>query len=864
MQYPLPYYYLAIALSVIALDTVLALPAAVRAQEQPTAGSAPVEQPAAEKAEGSAQPAQPLPEGESYRPNERPPGNTLKTVCEGRAIGRIQVEGQGRVSADDIRATIRLRPGVPCSDSEVARDVRALWDMGYFDDISVDARPEGNQLVLVFRVRERPAISAVVYKGNDELSEDDLKKTVSLEEGSVLSVPEVRAQLDKIVTKYAEEGYFLAKVVYELESRPNHQVEVRFVITEGEQVTVRHIRFLGNHHLDDADLKSVIQTGESGLLSFLSSNNKFKKLNYEEDLNRIRAYYYDFGYLAVQLPDPKVELTPDRRHIDITIPVKEGPRFRVHKVEAFEVDAEGKRIEPLEGRTNLRNRVHLKKGNWFSRSVIATDLQDITRFYRDRGYAKVEINPQTQLDENKRLVDVVVSIQRGPLVYVQRINVKGNTKTRDAVIRRETRISESELYSQTKVERSKERITALGYFEKVEVSEEPGATPDRIVINFEVAEKSTGTFQIGAGFSSLESFMFTGQIEQQNLFGRGQSLAFSLQLSGIRQLMQLRFAEPYLFGTEWSLGIELFKIMTQYSNFDQDSTGGALSLGHPIFLENLALFLKYRLEDTEITAATGGVLGAGAGSMYYMNPTIPLRNLFLSGIISSLRLTLQWDSRDNRLFPTKGVLASVSSEVSDEYLASSCNFWRHEANLRLYHPLVWGAVAKFNTQLGLITSRDTQGVPVYEKYFLGGIFDIRGFPFRGVGPRIGLPAYLSPQADSRTRGEAIGGNAEFYYNFEIEFPIVDVIGIKGVLFTDGGNAWNLEKPLCRQVPAAEYEDEAATSCGVHPFELRTSLGWGIRWLSPLGPLRFEWGYPFNPRRPHEGTSEFQFMVGNSF
>lgn len=863
MQYPLPYYYLAITLSVIALDSVLAIPAAVRAQERPTTATEQPEQSAAETTESSAQLAQPLQEGESYRPNERPPGNTLKTVCEGRSVRRIQVEGHGRVSADDIRATIRLRPGLPCTDAEVARDVRALWDMGYFDDIAVDAQPEENQLVLVFRVRERPAISAVVFKGNDELSEDDLKKAVSLEEGSVLSIPEVKAQLDKIVNKYAEEGYFLAKVVYELESRPNHQVEVRFMIAEGEQVTVRHIRFLGNRHLDDSDLKSVIQTGETGLLSFLSSNNKFKKINYEEDLNRIRAYYYDFAYLAVQLPDPKVELTPDRRHIDITIPVKEGPRFRVNKVEAFEVDANGKQIEPLEGRTNLRERIHLDKGDWFSRSVVATDLQNITRFYRDRGYAKVEINPGTQLDENKRLVDVVVSIQRGPLVYVQRINVKGNTKTRDAVIRRETRISEGQLYSQTKVERSKERINALGYFEKVEVSEEPGATADRIVINFEVAEKSTGTFQVGAGFSSLESFMFTGQIEQQNFLGRGQALAFSLQLSGIRQLMQLRFTEPYLFSTEWNLGVELFRIATQYNNFDQTSTGGAISLGHPILLEDLALFLKYRLENTEIAPATGGLIG-GTGTMYYMNPTIPLRNLFLSGIISSLRLTLQWDSRDNRLFPTKGVLASVSSEVSDKYLGSSSDFWRHEGNLRLYHPIVWGAVAKFNTQLGLITSRDDEGVPVYERYFLGGIFDIRGFPFRGVGPRIGLPAYLSPQASSRTRGEAIGGNVEFYYNLEVEFPIIEAFGVKGVLFTDGGNTWNLESPLCRQVPAAEYHDTAATSCGVHPLNLRTSLGWGVRWFSPLGPLRFEWGYPFNPRRPHENTSEFQFMVGNSF
>jgi outer membrane protein insertion porin family len=862
MREPHPYYclvILSIALSMASLTEVARAQTPAAAQE-----------PAAQAAEPSATATAPTEKeaqgqvGGDYYPREQPAVKTLNTVCEGRTVRNIRIEGQGRVSADDIKATIRLRSGLPCTDSEVARDVRALWDMGYFDDIAVEAKPEGNQLVLVYRVRERPAISTVIFSGNDEISEEDLKKAISLEEGAILSVPEVKRQLEKITAKYAEEGYFLAKVAYELRKQPNNQVEIRFVITEGEQVTIRHIRFLGNEHLSDSELKGVIQTGETGLMSFLSSNNKFKKANYDEDLNRVRAYYYDFGYLAVQLPDPRVELTADRRHIDITISIKEGPRFRVRKVEAGEIDAKGKQIEPLAGRKNLREQVHLNKGDWFSRSVIAKDLQDITRYYRDRGYAKVEVNPQTELDEKNRLVDVNVSIQRGPLVYVQRINVKGNTKTRDAVIRRETRISEDELYNQTKVERSKERINALGYFEKVEVSEEPGAAADRMVINFEVVEKSTGTFQLGMGFSSLESFMFTGQIEQQNLIGRGQSLAFSLQLSGIRQLMQLRFTEPYLYGTPWSLSVELFKILTQFRNFEQDSTGGAISLGHPIFHEDLALFLKYRLEDTEISPSTGGFLGGGAGEMYYMNPTIPLRNLFLDGLVSSLRLTLQWDSRDNRLFPTKGVLASISTEVSDKYLGSSTDFWRHEGNLRLYHPLIWGAVAKFNTQLGVVTSRDDQGVPVYERYFLGGIFDIRGFPFRSVGPHIGLPYYLSPQSDARKRGEAIGGNAELYYNFEIEFPILEVVGIKGVLFTDGGNAWNLEKPLCGQAPSAEYSDPAATSCGVHPFNLRTSIGWGIRWFSPLGPLRFEWGYPFSPRRPYEGTSEFQFMVGNSF
>ncbi len=788
-----------------------------------------------------------------------------KTICEGHRIEKIRVQGHGRVAADDIRATMKLRPGLPCTDAEVTADARAIWNLGYFDDIAVDAALKGKGVELLFRVRERPAIAAIVYEGNDELDESDFEEKVTLELGAVLSIPEVREQLDRIQDLYAEEGYFLARVKYELDPMPNNQVRVRFIVDEGEEVTVRRIVFLGNKNLDDDDLKSVMQTGETGLFSFLSSNNNFQRQNFEEDINRIRALYYDRGYLTVHIVQPLVELTPDRRHIDITIRIKEGPRFKIKSIGIKEVDKSGKEVEPLAGRTNLREQIHLDPGDWFSSTVIQRDLQEITRFYRDRGYAFVNISPQTELHPDQRLVDLMVSIERGPLVYVQRINIKGNQKTRDEVIRRELRIAESELYNQTRVERSKRRVTALGYFENVEVSEQRGSQPDRIVINFEVAERPTGTFQVGAGFSSLETFLFTGQIQQQNLLGRGQTLAFNLQLSGIRQLMQLQFVEPYLFGSEWHMGVDGFRIMRQLRDYNRDSTGASLTLGHPLWFihEDLRLFLNYRLEDVEITPATGGVLG-GAGQSYYLFRTIPLRNLFRSGLTSSVRLSLQWDSRDDRLFPTSGILATLSTEMSEAFLGSDNNFLRHEARFRYYHPLFWGIVGKLNTEWGLITSRDPQGVPVFERYFLGGIFDLRGFALQSVGPRIALPLSLDPASEASTRGTSIGGNMEFHYNLELEFPIIESVGIKGVLFNDGGNTWNLERPLCEQVPEAEAGDMSTTPCGVHPLQLRTSVGFGFRWFSPLGPLRFEWGYPLHPRRPYEDTYEFQFTVGNAF
>jgi outer membrane protein insertion porin family len=408
-------------------------------------------------------------------------------------------------------------------------------------------------------------------------------------------------------------------------------------------------------------------------------------------------------------------------------------------------------------------------------------------------------------------------------------------------------------------------MMSLGYFESVEVSEQDGATPDRMVINYEVVERPTGTFQLGAGFSSQETFLLTGQIQQENLFGRGQSLGFNLQLSRIRQLAQIRFVEPYLYSSDWTMAVELFKILQQQRSFNRDSTGGNLTFGHPLYFidEDLRLFANYRLEFVEITPATGGAFGAG-GDAFERYTFRPLRNLFRSGRTSSIRLSLNYDTRDNRLFPTKGLLVSGSTEVSDEITLSQSNFIEHEINFRGYQP-IWGPfVGKLNVDWAMITSRDGIGVPVFERYFLGGITDIRGFPIQSVGPRLGIPFSYNDPAHSliSTRGIEIGGNMQFYYNLEIEFPIIESVGIKGVVFHDAGNAWNLEKTLCEPVP--EDYDPATDPCGVHPTRLRTSWGFGLRWFSPLGPLRFEWGFPFNPREPYEDPFEFQFTVGNAF
>ena len=457
------------------------------------------------------------------------------------------------------------------------------------------------------------------------------------------------------------------------------------------------------------------------------------------------------------------------------------------------------------------------------------------------------LRPRPSSTVEQRLVHITVAIRRGPSCHIERIEIQGNDKTRDRVLRREILITEGEKYSQSRLERSKERMTALGYFERVDMSEADGAEPDGLVITYEVKERATGTFQVGAGFSSIEQFILTAQVDQQNLFGHGQSLSLQAQVSGIRQLVQIQFVEPYLMSTLVEpVHRRAHARSNSFSAYTTKQTGGGIAFGHPIFDRNLRLALRYSVDYTEVGASTGGVIG-GAGPLQGQGATFQqsfkLAHAQRGGFTSALRLSLTYDSRDNRMFPTKGVYASLSSELADPYLGSERTYMRHRYFGRFYYPLILGMVLRLNTEAGLITSRKDQGVPLYERFFLGGILSVRGFPYNSLGPRGSLPLDIDPGGVNT--GFRLGGNAMLRMNLEVEFPIVSSVGIKGVIFTDAGNVWNLEKNWC-QLAAADENDDTRQVCGFN--RLRYSAGFGVRWFSPMGPLRFEWGFPIKPKR----------------
>ncbi|MDW8249151.1 MAG: outer membrane protein assembly factor BamA [Myxococcales bacterium] len=790
--------------------------------------------------------------------------------ARGLTIVAIQFLGLRRMVRDDQLARMQERPGQPFSPETLTRDVRELWNTGFFDDIEVDLERTDNGVILRFQVRERPSIKSIDFEGNSEIENDKLSEAIDIKAGTVISYPALRKATQKIRDMYAEKGYFLAEATFEVVPQRDGEVVVRFIVKEHEQVSVRRVTFIGNHSIPEEQLREVLITGNGGFFSF-GSGGPFRQDAFDRDVFILSSLYYDRGFLSVQINAPRIMLTPDRSGIELAITINEGPQFRIRSLRIFERDAEGKEVEPIGGRRHLREMVRARPGDVFNRTELAKDLQDVQTLYRDAGYANVKAEPATDIDQDRNEVDIIVPIQRGPLIHFGRIEIRGNSKTRDKVIRRELEISEGELFSETKLERSRRRVMALGYFERVDIStEQSSGEPDTIHVNIEVGERPTGTFQVGAGFSSIESFIATAQVQQANLFGTGQSLSVQGQVSGLRQLVNIRWFEPYFLDTNFSASVDLFDQLRIFNDFSQSSTGGSLTFGYPLVDPTLRAFVSYNLQQDKVSTETTSTF-LGTASSVSVFQRLPLANLFNYGITSSIRPTLTYDTRDNRLFPTSGVFLSGSVELADSLLGSENEFIRYRTTGRFYYPVGGNVVLKLNTESGVVTSPNASGVPIFARFFLGGILDVRGYRLRTLGPRLPLNAALDPNSRPITNGANIGGNLMYYQNLELEFPIVQQVGVRGVIFTDLGNAWNLERLYCEAASGGNSAGSRGlyavnTPCFSFPSSLanvRTSWGFGLRWFSPLGPLRFEWGFPFKPL-PYEETSVFEFTIGNFF
>jgi len=800
----------------------------------------------------------------------------------GQPIAEIRFQGNRRVESEAMLLELDSHVGELVSRPKLANDLRRLWSLGYFQDVSVAGELTAPGVVLTYTVEERPTIRKIVVEGNKKVKLDDINEQLDLEKNEVLDLGKVKDNNEKIKKLYTESGFFMAEVTYELRPVTDEpgKIDIAFVVTEAAEVIVRQIDFVGNKAFTDADLRKHISTRVGGYLSIVAkrAGGVFNKEAFAQDYSFLRNYYGDNGYLNASPKDPEMSLSADRRFVYLTIPVDEGPLFHIGEIKAQEVLAQGETelfnehllaesIDPLLG-----------VGDVASIGKVQKIREAIERRYKDSGYAYVNVIPNQRLDQENRLLYLNLEVQKGPLVYIERIEIAGNEKTADKVIRREMMLNEGDLYSETGKEESEYRVLRLGYFSTVNVSTTRGSADDKIVVNVELVEQLTGTFQVGAGFSTVENFVLQGQISYDNFLGRGATVQLSLQWSSLRRLFNFSYYTRYFLDSKWNFALSVFNSQNVYPSFERENTGFRVSWGYPV-LRDLTLFLGYNLERVRVGFGNFGNLGGvfSPGAAVSVPETALVNDLFTDGITSALTARVQYDSRDNFLFPTQGMFHQLRGEFASKYLGSQNRYNRYSLDSRFYVPVIrseqafraW-LVFKARLQVGFIHNNERGGVPIFERFFPGGIYgdgEIRGFRLRSLGPKIQVAESTNPTA--QLGPYEIGGNLLTALNFELEFMIVPPANIKGVVFFDMGNAFNTESQYCIQ-PNPELLPKS-DPCGKWRIrDFRFAAGLGFRWQSPIGPLRFEWGFPLDRQRPTsfdprgEEPVVFEFSIGNSF
>lgn len=749
----------------------------------------------------------------------------------GAKVKSIEIRGNVRIERAAILGAMKTKIDSAFDPSWPSEDLKAIYQMDYFDDVQLKARQEGEDLVLIVVVQERPSIMKIRFEGNEEIKEDELKGLIKTVQYSLLDMHKIREDAEKIIQKYAEKGYFLAHVEPKLKEKPENQRELTFVITENKPLTIKRINFLGNHAFSEAELKANIETKEGGLMSMFpglgGGSGSFKEEIFNIDKQRLLFHYLKNGYINVKISEPQVYLTPDKRWLYLTIPIDEGEQYTIASID-FSGDL-------LFAKEKLFDKLTIKTGERFDYERVQKDIQEITTLYQDKGYAFPNIIPNYQQDKDKRTVDLNLTIQKGKLTYIERIDIAGNVTTRDKIIRRLIFLAEGELYNASKLKDSEFNLRSLGFFKEVKISHKAGSSDEQLILTVDVTEESTGTFTIGAAFNTLENFQFISQIQKTNLFGYGWTINLSARLGGRSRIFNLNFVEPYLFDTDLQLSVNAFNQENRFTDFSTKRSGGGATFTYPIYRPYYRASVGYNLEDVAIADVTEFQ-----------------KRLFQDGVTSSVLFSVYHDSRIrvSMFQAVSGFLSSASAEYAGTFLGGDNSYveygLKHIQHIPVFggtFPLFGGSQIEFRGRLRYLQSVTGDPVPLYIRYFPGGINSMRGFVFRSLGPYIDVANTADPHSFVR-RQFKIGGNKELVTNLEYIMPLFREQNILLVTFLDVGNAFNNGEMLS-------------------PLQLRQSTGFGVRWYSPIGPLRFEWGFPFN-RRQDEQSMVFEFSIGTPF
>ena len=753
--------------------------------------------------------------------------------AQAQTVSQIVVEGNQRVETETVLSYMQIAPGEAFDTGKIDESVKALFQTGLFADVQIFRR--GSQLVV--KVEENPMINRVNFEGNDKVKDADLAKEVELRERMMFTRSRVRGDVERIIGLYRRTGYYSVRVAPKIIRLPQNRVDLVYEIQEGAETTVKKIVFEGNESFSDGDLRAVIATTEHKWWKFFSRNDTYDADRLEYDRELLRRYYLKNGFADIAVISAEAELSPGGEDFTITITLQEGPRYSVADVAVNVGDAN---LDPKQLRGGIKTGV----GDAYDASKVDKTVENLTLEASRQGFVFAKVQPDIVRNEGQDTLNIVYNIFEGPRTYIERIDIVGNIRTEDDVIRRELRLFEGDAFNRVLVDRARRRLTALDFFEKIDFREEPGSAPDKVVLVVDLVEKSTGQLNFSIGYSSTEAVVGSIGLTERNFMGRGQLVRINTTVSFVRQQVDFSFTEPYFMGLPISAGIDLFATATDntdISSYESTQIGGALRSGFRLD-EYSSLGFKYGLMWRDIsgidtTEASPAVI-ATEGSSWK----------------SSVGGTYTWDGLDNPLRPTNGFRGELDSEVAG--LGGDVYYGLVEAHAWYFFPIYEEAVIlKVEGNAGHMEPFAGEKVPLQDRYFMGAD-TFRGFAKSGVGPR---------QIGNDGQTDAIGGQTYAIGTVELNFPLglPEEWGIEGSLFSDFGTVFNAPE---KTVPTGTGGCSIPSGANCTVFDtaaLRASIGAGIIWQSPFGPLRFEGAYPI-VKADYDETEWFRFSIGTRF
>jgi outer membrane protein insertion porin family len=827
-------------------------------------------------------------------------------------IQGVSVTGNQRIEAETVGSYLPLQAGMPADPELLDLSLKTLFNTGLFSDVSLEMQPNG---VLLITVKENPIVNRVIYEGNKRVKDDKITEEVQLTPRAIYTRAKVQADVQRIIELYRAKGRFAATVTPKVTPLDQNRIDVIFEIDEGPKTGVAKVNFVGNDVFTDNELRGVILTKESRWWRFFTSNDNYDpdRLEYEREL--LRQHYGKNGYADFQVVSAVAELTPDRKNFFITFTVDEGPQYTVGEVRVKTT------LAKLDEET-LERFVPIREGETFDSEKLEKATEAITFATGATGYAFVDVNPQLSRFEDTKTIDLTFQVNEGPRVYVERINIKGNTRTLDKVIRREVRLAEGDPFNRVLVDRSRARIRSLGFFKEVEIEEKPGSAPDRTELDVNVEEQSTGSFSIGVGVSSTDNFIVDFSIQERNLMGRGQALTFRVQASSRTRLVDLQFTQPYFLGRNLAAGASAFNQRTNFreAGFVRNRIGFGLNAGFQVS-EYGRGGLSYLLSkddveidqdsfaDIDITADPASVLIPGAtaettplttadGEPFLVNgvqqqrvvanlcdfitqslsPTCQSRGNFLTSLIGA---SLSFDTRNDPIRPSRGWRAGLSARFAG--VGGDVNYYQGEATAAYYHPLLFGLVGALKGRAGYIEGYGGDDVRLSDRFFEGAS-SFRGFEVAGVGPRflsINGPL-IDPEDPSQGReaqfdsdgnifSQAIGAKAYAIGTAEIllPLPLPEEYGIRAAIFSDFGSVGLLDDStkILNNDPSLFIDADGDGFAELAPiqddFAFRVTAGVSVSWDSPFGPVRFDFAEIIR-KEEYDRTEGFRFSAGTSF